>query len=519
MEMFVKNQVVQTDPRRRRVYESFRENLDDILEAGLDSGAKIVLSTVAVNLKDCAPFGSVPESDLSPSARATFSKSMQEGSSAMARNLFADARDAFEHASATFPESAEARFQLATALLRQNEPSKALPHFVQAMDADTLPFRADSYINESIRTAARRRAGEALVLCDTAEALNAVSPAGIAGEELFYEHVHANPNGNYQLALAWAASVETLLDAARKRNARTSWISQSECEERIGLTDWNRVSILEDVLRRVQRPPFSDQSGNAQQVARIESQISALRERLTDEAADRAMEVYSRALARAPEDFRVRVNYAEFLEARGQWEAAIAERRKVVALVPKSYFPHYALGGVLKDAGMLKEAREELLKAVALKRDEADVWLELGMVSARQGQWDQARQELQQARDLGSGNPRLALYLGEVLWKLNRYEESLQSLREAVQIAPSDWQPRYRLASSLAQRADFSAAAAEYREVLRLDPGNIRSKIGLAGCLANVGSKPEALRLLDEALQQDPGNRAAIDLQRRVRGW
>src|SRR5487761_1994727 len=45
MEMFMRNQVPPSDPRRQRVYDNFERNLAEILHAGLASGAKVVLST------------------------------------------------------------------------------------------------------------------------------------------------------------------------------------------------------------------------------------------------------------------------------------------------------------------------------------------------------------------------------------------------------------------------------------------------------------------------------------------
>ncbi len=67
MRMFIKNKVAASDPRLGQVYENFGQNLKDIIASGRSSGAKIVLSTVAVNLKDCAPFASLRKSDLSES--------------------------------------------------------------------------------------------------------------------------------------------------------------------------------------------------------------------------------------------------------------------------------------------------------------------------------------------------------------------------------------------------------------------------------------------------------------------
>jgi tetratricopeptide (TPR) repeat protein len=516
MDMFVQNQVAPNDPKRQRVYRNFERNLDEILKAGLDSGAKIVLSTVAVNLKDCPPFGTGLAPDVTK--RGAFDQFCQDGVAANAQGRIADAQSDFQRATGIFPQSAEAQFQLAACLLHLTNASAAWPHFLQAVDDDTLPFRADSRVNETIRAAARRFAGDSLALCDAAETLRAASPEGIPGEDLFYEHVHLNPDGNYALAIAWAGQIEKLLPPALKREVRQSWASQAECEQLLGLTDWNRVSILEDIIKRVQRPPFSGQSGNAQRVARLQDEIAELRQRLTDGAAAQAREVYLRAVRRVPEDFGLHENYAEFLEARRDWKPAIAERKKVCELIPGYYFPFYKLGVDLKEAGELADAREALLKANALKSDEGDIHLELGTVCARQGEWEQARQELEAALRFSPGDPHTALFLGEVLWKLERRSEALASLRNAIRFDPSDWQPHYRLASDLAQQSQFSDAIAEYQEALRLNPDNVKTKLGLAAALLNLRREPEALQQLDGVLKLDPSNQTALEMLRKLGG-
>jgi len=514
MEMFMQNQVRPDDPGKQRAYRNFERNLDDILKAGRASRVKIVLSTVAVNLKDCPPFGSVPFA----TGRAASEQLCRDGATALAEGRFEDARTAFDAASALVPQSSEVHFQLATSLWRLTNAPAAQRHFLQAAADDTLPFRADSRINNSIRAAARRLAGESVTLCDAAETLSAASPEGIPGEELFYEHVHLNPNGNYGLALAWADAVEPLLPSELKRGAKSAWVSQAECEQWLGLTDWNRVSILDEILRRIQRPPFSGQSSHAERAARLEKKIAELRQQFTDAAATTAREIYERALRRVPEDFWLHANYAEFLEARRDWNPAIAARRKVCQLVPASYFPQYALGVDLKEAGELVEAHEVLLRANALKPNDADVLLELGIVSARQGHWERARQEMEAARRFNPDDPNSALFLGEVLAKLERRGEAVAALRDAVRLDPTNWQPHYRLAHNLAQQGDFSAAAAEYREALRLDPASLRSKLGLAPVLANLGRREEALQQLREVLQVEPTNRMALELEQKLLG-
>ena len=65
MEMFLNQQISADDPRMNVVYNHFACNLSDIIKAGRHSGAGIVVSTVAVNLKDCAPFASQHRAGLS----------------------------------------------------------------------------------------------------------------------------------------------------------------------------------------------------------------------------------------------------------------------------------------------------------------------------------------------------------------------------------------------------------------------------------------------------------------------
>src|SRR6185436_9393151 len=60
MKLFLENRLAPDDPAREAVYHNFRANLADILRAGESAHVPIVLSTVAVNLKDFSPLASLP---------------------------------------------------------------------------------------------------------------------------------------------------------------------------------------------------------------------------------------------------------------------------------------------------------------------------------------------------------------------------------------------------------------------------------------------------------------------------
>ena len=79
MQMFMNSRVSYGDPARLRAYANFRANLEDILHIAHRSGVPVVLSTVAVNLEDCAPFASVHAAGLSANQLSTWNEVFAEG--------------------------------------------------------------------------------------------------------------------------------------------------------------------------------------------------------------------------------------------------------------------------------------------------------------------------------------------------------------------------------------------------------------------------------------------------------
>ena len=202
MKMFVGNRLRVDDPRKEVVYQNLERNLNDIVRVGLDSGAKILLNTVAVNLKDCAPFASLVNSNLPAADRAQFDKFYAEACSAEAQNNFAEAAQKFDQAARLDASVAELQFRWGESLLQLTNYAAARGHLQRACDDDALPFRADSRINGIITLAGQQSAGDKLVLFDAAAALGTNLAAGLCGQETFYEHVHFNFDGNYRLGLA-----------------------------------------------------------------------------------------------------------------------------------------------------------------------------------------------------------------------------------------------------------------------------------------------------------------------------
>jgi len=523
LEMFQANKVPRDDPRRQVVYQSFARNLQDILDLGVNSGAKVLLSTVAVNLKDCPPFASELGGEVPQATGAAYDKLCAQASAAEAQGNFAEAARAYEQAGQLCPGSAEAQFRLGTCRLRLGGIVAARHAFELAVDSDALPCRADSRINGLISEAARRLARSGarsrFAFCDAASALAAGSPAGVPGQESFYEHVHLNFDGNYRLARAWAANVETLLPPAITSRAAGPWASQERCERLLGLTDWNRLSVFQEIARRLKHPPFTAQLDHERRLEAVQAAVREVQRRIAAGPTVQAREVYVEAIGRAPQDHWLEENYAEFLEATHDPAQAIVERQKVRDLIPHFYFPHYALGLLLKEQGRLPEALECLQKAALLNPRSSEVRLELGVVLARESKWQAAQDQLNLAKRFNPEDPQALLYSGEVLWKLNRPAESLDSLRQAIRLQPACWEAHYRLGEELGLGGQTAEAAEEFQQVLRYNPSYLKARLNLGVALFKLGRTVEAGGQFEEALRLDPNNKQAAEFKRHAAAY
>jgi len=520
MKMFLGNQLRADDPRKEAVYQNFERNLKDIVKVGLDSGAKILLNTVAVNLKDCPPFASLMNSNLPFADRAQFSRLFSAGCADEAQTNFAGAAKNFETAARLDPLLPELQFRWGKCLLAQTNYAAAREHFQSACDDDALPFRADSRINATIEKIGRHFAGDRLTFFDAAAALEQELPAGICGQETFYEHVHFNLDGNFRLGRVWAGQVAKMLPVAILSNARTNgWATHEACDLRLGLTDWNRCAVTQIMIDRLHRHPLSDQSNNAERMKSLRDEMNRLRQRMNTNTASQAAAVYRAALDHSPRDFLLHQNFAEFLELTGDAKAAVVQWQQVQELLPHSCEAFYQAGRLLSQLEQWASAETALKKAVTLRPRLMEAWFELGGVHLSTRQFELALQDYNRARRLNPQDATYCAFAGKALSKLNRHAEAMQLYRQALQMQPDLWEAHFALADELAATGRFAEAGDEYAQVMRLRPAFALAHLDRGVMLARVGQYDDALKEFQETLRLEPANAQAWDYLKRLTDW
>jgi tetratricopeptide (TPR) repeat protein len=501
MGMFLQSQISPNSPLKETVYRNFSKNLHEITRAGLNSGAKVLLNTVAVNLKDCPPFASMTNAHFGAADHAQFEQLCIDAGQAAARKEFIEAAQLFEKADKLEPTSADVQFHWASCLLAQANVAKGQEHFQLACDYDALPFRADSHINSAVRAEAKNQSNPNLLLFDAAASLSATN-AGLCGNETFFEHVHFDFDGRYRLGRAWAEQIEMLLP-----HNTNAWVSREICEQMLGLSDWNRAQVVHFMLERMQMPPLSSQVGNSLRKDALDSRINQLRAQMSPSNATEARKIFRQQLQRRPEDYFLHEDFAVFLEVTSDAAGAAKEWERFRELMPQDSLGYYQAGRLLIVQQQRYAEAETLLRtSLAIRPSRTEAWIELGNALALQKKYSEALGVYSTALTHDPQNAQTLLRRGKVLANMNRHPEATDNYRAALQLNPADGLTHFELGVELLSAGETNAAGKEFGEAARLTPDRVAARFNYGAWLLKQSNWDGAQREFEAVLRLEPGN-------------
>jgi tetratricopeptide (TPR) repeat protein len=330
---------------KERVSARFEENLRDIVARVQRQGAAMVLCTVAANVRDWRPYLSAFDPALPQDARNQVLAALAEG-----RRLL-DAGDApgairrLELARSQAPGHAEVQFVLGRAYETAERWADARTAYARARDADTLPARVLSSINDATRRVA---AETGAMLVDIEREFEAASPHGLVGFNLVEDYVHPTPRGHRLIALAlWRAfEARGLAGPPRDAPVEEFWRTVGEAPadpiaatgNTGGVPAWRRAALLYNT------GVILEHQGQA----------------------ERAIEKYREALALHPRNAGAATNLGRLLAIRNDVAGAAVAFRLAVDANPQSARALSGLGRALVQQGRPAEAESLLEKAAAI---------------------------------------------------------------------------------------------------------------------------------------------------------
>ena len=535
MEMFAGRTVVANDPRLATVYGNFSANLAGILECARAAGIKTVLSTVAVNVKDSAPFASRHRPGLTTAQLQGWQQAVDQAGLAMGLGETARARALFEQALETDPGYADTHFLLAKVLDGLGEAALARRHYLEALQQDALRFRTDARLNEIIRHAAQAAPG-AVVLADAARELGSDADSTVepADHRFFFEHVHLTWEGNYALARLLAAPAAAALFGASPPPA--PWLSPAACADAVGYTDIGRTMMLRHMDELTARPPFTGQLDFGHDRIRLKQEMAAVNTALAVPGAlpaalgkiesarqhdppngflvfhaaavnlqlgrvAEALELNSRLPAMEPPSPEQAVQRAFLLQELKRTKEAEDLLLQAAAAEPYYFQTYGLLASLWAATGRTPQALEYFAGLVARMPESSGARLTYAQLLGGSGDWPAAEQQWQAVLRSTPDHEAALAALVRRLYERRMVDAALALMLKAFAYNPRNFANNARLEQVYEERDDL-ANTVKYMQAMA-DSGPVRAVLhaDLAANLRKLGRREEMLVELQRARQ------------------
>ena len=243
-----------------------------------------------------------------------------------------------------------------------------------------------------------------------------------------------------------------------------------------------------------------DEEGNDSPAILIENATAANRAVNIPEFVNVPMDGWLKIEAPATEFYRLVDNGLELLQKR-QYEAAIAEFRKALAMDPSDPTALSNLGVALTSAGRFDEAAAQFRKAIEVEPENFKAHGNLGVALARAGRFNEAVAPLEKAVGLDPEDARTRSALGGALVNTGRLEDAVVHLRKALEIDPNDADANNNLGGVLARTGRFDEAIPHFQKALAVEPNSVVVRYNLGRALAAKGNFQDAILHLEQAAE------------------
>jgi tetratricopeptide (TPR) repeat protein len=501
MQMFLTSQVRQDAPHMKTVYKNFERNLADILSAGRSKHAKMVVSTVASNLKDCAPFASLHRTDLNASDLEKWDRLNEKGIEAKAGGRVVEAVEQFRQAAQIDDSFAELHYRWGQCSFALGQKEEAFQHFARARDLDTLRFRCDNRLNEIIRATASNREAEDIRLADSESALGHPDQ-----ENVFYEHVHLTLQGNYLVALSLAEKIKKFLPESVTSKTKTDepWPTLGDCARRLAWSDFSRREAASMIYSRLNDAPFTNQLNHAEQMVRLRKQLEDLVGAVQPARLQEAASICRQAIEQSTNDWVLHSLVARLEQRLGNFASAANSWQKVVDSVPYYVEAWEMLGTVRAEQKQTQPAMATFEHALEIAPDSINARMGKGQILASEGKYEQAASTYEKALKIKPYWGPAHLGLAKALEATGKKQEAEPHFREALKDrinTPGSYKALGQLCYEKGWLAD---AAKNFSDALRLDPSDASTHVNLGLTLGMLNRQAEARAHYAEAVRLDP---------------
>jgi tetratricopeptide (TPR) repeat protein len=412
------------------VFQQFEKNLCKIIELCKSRNIPLIVSDVTSNLT-FPPFaydtlGGIRNWRQEFAAiESTFDKGEYQRAQASLLRLYElDSTNAFIN------------FWLGKTCLALNKPDSAVHYFVRARDNDFLKFRSPERTNQIIRTLTNR---ESVPFISADSLFRALSDNGIAGRELFWEHLHPTARGYYEIANLFLKKILELRIVPHSAGSITMTNAIPFNTDSLSIC-WLELAFGDIAMRNLTKHwPFDNYESRTYVIEAADSALQQI-----------AFDLYSSKLAWSDGCLRS----ALYFQHRGRYRDAATTYEALLEEYPTNFYSHYMLGFVYKEMGELTKATEHYTASIKNNAQYPYPRIDLGLIQINVGNYDEAIDNFTVALQFTEGqnfsSERATIYYGLSAAFANKGEipRALSYIDESLKLSPT-YQPARVLRSNL----------------------------------------------------------------------
>jgi len=413
----------------RRIFHLFRQSLIKIIDTFDSKGIPLILSDVVSNL-DFPPFASsFAKEDEIDEIFPQLQQLRAEGeldSVLLLLNTFYEKNRSH----------ALLHYWFGKVFEEKHKYKVAKSHFILAKDNDLLKFRAPAEINRIIEEICQDKN---TAVISVSKYFSTLSPNGIEGFNLFWEHLHPNETGYYYIANIFLEKILELnfIPPSRIKSSKSTFLPDHPDSLDICWLDLAYADMA--IMNLTRKWPFQNFQTLSKYLHLENNQLQTV-----------VHDVFNRKLVWDEACYKS----AAIFEKLGKWQQAQVTYEAIIEEYPYNFYAHYHLGRSFKDRGMLAEARKHYLISINSKPDYVYSRTELGLIEVNLGNFSEAIKHLEWALNLKEVDSLPAVKanifygLSAAHANLKETEKALEYVNLALNILP-DYQAAQNLQKQL----------------------------------------------------------------------
>ncbi len=398
------------------VMQRFGQNLDAILTTFTKAGVPVLISDLASNVM-FPPFAA--DTLIADTPAAVFDAAMRAD---VAVHRYADMIRRADGLGTTGADHPVAQYWKGVALRALGRPADAAPLLRAARDNDLLKFRAPGVV-DSIIHATAERCGVPCISADTL--LQRASADGIAGDSLFWEHLHPTPAGYYCIASGF---LDAITRSGVVREPPATLVPVPFHMDSLHIC-WLDLAYGDASIRHLTgRWPFEHYVRSPLVLGGADPPL-----------ADLVRDTHARRLAWNDACYRS----ATMFWRNGRMQEALTTYRAMLEEYPYSFYTNYLAGSLLNTMGRGAEAVGYLKTSVHSNPDYLQARLDLGLLDVNAGRYREGEEQLRFVVQKAGSSPEdvrmkaNALYgLGAAAFNRGDQATTARAVEEALRLAP-----------------------------------------------------------------------------------